>query len=185
MARATKTLMTAEEFALLPDDGVGRELVAGEVIEMTPGAVESARISSRVVRRLGGYVEEHKLGETYVSEPGFILSRDPDCVRAPDVAFLSAEQVPTEPTLGGFYEGAPDLAVEVVSPTDRAGEIEAKVADYLKAGTRLVWVVYPKERFVRVHRSSAESFLVGEKGTLAGDPVLPGFTLTVADILAR
>jgi len=185
MTHATKALMTAEEFALLPDDGVCRELVAGEVIEMTPGAVESARISSRVVRRLGAYVEEHKLGETYVSEPGFVLSRAPDCVRAPDVAFVSAERLPAETALEGFFDGAPDLAVEVVSPTDRAGEIEAKVAGYLRAGTRLVWVVYPKEHFVRVHRSSAESFLVDETGTLAGDLVVPGFTLAVADIFAR
>ncbi len=184
MAQATQTLMTAEEFALLPGDG-RRELVKGEVIEMTPGAVESARISSRLTIRIGAFVEQHRLGATYTSEPGFVLSRNPDCVRAPDVAFVRKERLPQEPQLEGFFEGAPDLAVEVVSPTDRATDIGAKVGEYLQSGTELVWVVYPKERRVWVYRSLTEASSVGEGGVLTGDPVLPGLAIPVADIFAR
>jgi Uma2 family endonuclease len=185
MAQETKTLMTAEEFAKLPDNGMRRELVRGEVIEMTPTAAESGRISMRIALRLGTFVEEKRAGACYTAEAGFTIARDPDAVRAPDVAFVRRDRLPEEPLTEGFFPGAPDLAVEVVSPTDQAVDVQEKVNDYLKAGTSLVWVVYPRLRQVVVHRSLAESFTVEEGGTLTGDPVLPDLSIPVKEIFAQ
>ena len=185
MAQEAKTLMTAEEFARLPDNGMRRELVRGEVIEMTPAAAESGRISMRVALRLGNFVEERGAGACYTAEAGFIIARDPDVVRAPDVAFVRGDRLPDRPSAEGFFPGPPDLAVEVVSPSDQAAEVQEKVNDYLKSGTSLVWVVYPKLRQVQVHRSLAESFIVEEDGTLSGEPVLPDLSIPVKDIFAQ
>jgi Uma2 family endonuclease len=185
MPQDTKTVLTAEEFAALPDNGVRCELVRGEVIEMTPASAESGRVSMRIGLRVAAFVEARGAGATYTAEAGFVLARDPDCVRAPDIAFVAKGRLPGTLAPEGFFPSAPDLAVEVVSPTDRGSDIEEKVAEYLEAGTRLVWVVYPDLRRVRVYRAPSESFTVGEGGTLSGDPVLPGLAIPVTDIFAR
>ena len=121
---------------------------------------------------------------TRAAETGFTLARRPDTVRAPDVAFVRRERLPDpEPT--GFPDLAPDLVVEVVSPGDRAGEILAKVADWLSAGTRLVWVVDPERRLARVYRADGTEQIVEETDRLLGGDVLPGFSCGLASILGK
>src|SRR5581483_2973192 len=148
-ATAGRRLMTAEEFLLLPESLNKRELVNGEVVELSPVSARHAAIQSRLDRRLGSFAEQKRLGEVIV-EGGFKLRRNPDLVRAADVAFISAEQLRQAPLGSGFYEGHPDLAVEIVSPGDKATDIEEKVLSYLAVGTRLVWVVYPEVQIVHV-----------------------------------
>jgi len=126
-------------------------------------------------------VREHDLGLVVAAETGFTLARDPDTVRAPDVGFVSRERVP-DPLPKGYAEFAPDLAVEVLSPDDRPGEVLAKVADWLNAGSRLVWVVDPDQRLVRVYRADGSESLLGAHDLLVGEEVLPGFACPVADV---
>jgi Uma2 family endonuclease len=132
----------------------------------------------RRAARVGGW------GRAFGADCGFILSANPDTVRAPDAAFVRAERLPAGRVPRSFFPGAPDLAVEVVSPDDAAAEVRAKVGEYFAAGTQLVWVVYPDEREVYVYRSPVEIEVVGLGGTLEGHPVLPGLSLPVAEIFA-
>jgi Uma2 family endonuclease len=117
------------------------------------------------------------------AETGFRISRDPDTVRAPDVAFVCAQRVPRR-IPRGYFDGAPDLAVEVLSPEDRASEVMAKVQDWLEAGCREVWVVDPKTQTVSVHRSRNETLILHAADRLISDALLPGFSLSVAEIFA-
>jgi Uma2 family endonuclease len=151
---------------------------------MSPGGFERGRIAVRVARLLANFAEERRLGVVTGAETGFFIAREPDTVRAPDVAFLRAERVPVEPERG-FFPGAPDLAVEVLSPSDRASEVLAKVQDWLGAGTRIVWVVDPATHTVTVYRAPNQAEVLAHSDTLTGDDLLPDFQLPVAEIFAR
>ena len=135
---AQKTLLTAEELLRLPGTGYRYELVKGELIKMPPAGAEHGGVSIKIASRLNVYVEAHKLGAVFAAETGFWLRRDPDTVRAPDAAFLTQERLSEGRLPKGYFEGAPDLVVEVVSPNDTASEVQAKVEDWLRAGARLV-----------------------------------------------
>ena len=115
------------------------------------------------------------------AEAGFRIAHDPDTVRAPDVAFVRAERIPPG-GVKGFFQGPPDIAVEVVSPNDRASEVMAKAQDWLQAGCPLVWVVDPETRTISVYRSRSEISVLNETDTLTGGDVLPGFSVAVAEI---
>lgn len=180
-AAALPAACTAEELLDLPDDGFRYELVRGELRQMAPGGYEHGRVAARTARVLDGFVSEHRLGEVVGAETGFVLARDPDTVRAPDAAFVAAERVPTD--RDGYAELAPDLVVEVVSPSDRAAEVADKVLMWLEAGCRMVWVLYPQRR-AAVHRPGGEARLLGPDDVLDGGEVLPGFALPVADLFA-
>lgn len=156
--------MTLDEFERLPDDESRTELVRGRLVREPPTGMDHGRLASRVDRRIATFVEEHGLGEVFIAETGFVLFEDP----------------PEESTR--FGRMAPDLAVEVVSPSNTAVEILDKTADYLEAGTRLVWVVEPTRRCVTVYRSRNEIRLLREGDELEGYDVLPGFSLPVAEI---
>jgi Uma2 family endonuclease len=184
MAQQTRTLMTAEQLESLPDDNLRRELVRGEVIEMTPAAAESGRIGGRIAMSIGAHAAAGDLGIMYIPDAGFLLAHDPDTVRMPDVAFVAKRRAALHPPAAGFFPGAPDLAVEVVSPTDSATDLQLKVTEYLEAGTQLVWVVYPTTRQVAVYTPGMEVTVIPEGGTLLGDPVLPGLSIPVAEIFA-
>lgn len=177
----TKTLMTADDLWRLQDSKHRYELVRGELIEMTPPGGVHASIARKLGARLGDYADAHGLGETLI-EGGFCLECQPDTVRGPDVSFLSAENVPAGGLPEGFIQGAPDLAVEIVSPNDSAAELEAKVQDYLMHGTRLVWVIYPKTRTVIVHRPDGSAQMLGHHDELSCKDLVPGFTLRVGDL---
>lgn len=143
---------------------------------MSPASPVQGRFASRLDRALGQYADEHNLGEVYVAEPGFILKPEPDAViRVPDIAFVRTERIPPPEEQTGFWNIAPDLAVEVISPSETAAEIQAKVHDYLEAGTALIWLVYPQTQTVVEYRSLREIVQYGRDDTLEGGTVLPGF----------
>jgi Uma2 family endonuclease len=174
-------LMTAHELWCLPDDGMRHELVRGELRTMPPGGLEQGDRSSVLDGSLGVFVRAHGLGRVFTNEPGFILTTDPDTVRAPDVAYLRSEQlkdgIPT-----GYFRGAPDLAVEVISPNDLYAEVDEKVAEWLEHGTRLVFVVNPRRKVVAVHRPGQPVAMLGIEDTLTADDLVPGWSLSVRDL---
>ncbi len=136
------------------------------------------RVAAQFGNRLAVHVEANDLGQVLAAETGFKLTAQPDTVRAPDVAFISRERTP-EPEPTGYAELAPDLVVEVLSPDDRPGAVLAKVADWLEAGTRLVWVADPERRHVRVYRADGSESVVTVGETLDGEDVVPGFSCSL------
>lgn len=176
-------MITAEQFFEMSLPDVRAELVDGEVIQMSPPGFDHGDICACLTLELRQFVKGSGLGRV-VTETGFILRRNPDLVRGPDVAFVSQEKIQRLGRTRKFWPGPPDLAVEVLSPEDRASEILRKVGEYLEAGTRLVWVVDPENQTVSAYRSlhQVRVYSVGEE--LSGEDVLPGFSLKVAEIFA-
>jgi Uma2 family endonuclease len=175
-------LMTADQLLELCDDGRRHELVAGSVVSEPPASFRHGDVSAEVFRRLIEFVRDHDLGRVVSTETGFLLARDPDTVRAPDVAFVSRAKIDGAGRFTGFFPGAPDLAVEVLSPSERPADVHAKIGDYLAAGTRLVWVIDPARRQVRIHRSLLSPSVLDETETLDGGDVLQGFSVPVAGL---
>jgi len=175
------TLMTADqlEHLRLPHKHV--ELVKGVLIVKEPAGYRHGAVAARLAKVLMDYVDAQDLGQVVAAETGFTLATDPDTVRAPDTAFIRRERLP-DPPPAGFARLAPDLVVEVLSPDDRPGEVLAKVADWLSAGTRLVWVVDPARRRARVYRADGSDSSVDADGALDGGDVLPGFTCKLSVI---
>ena len=180
---ATTKLMTAEELLEMPDDGFRYELVRGELVKMAPAGHMSSFMELRVGARLLDFVEANGLGRAYSSNGGFRLESEPDTVLAPDASFVRQERVEAAGDGDGFFPGPPDLAIEVISPSDRYTEVEAKVAEWLAAGTRMVVVVNPRNRTVHAHTPEDVTELT-EADTLDGGDVVPGWRLPVADIFA-
>ena len=178
------TAMTAVEYASLEEDGLRHELQAGWLLSEPRPFPRHGQIQVRVARALAEFVERHDLG-VVLTDCGFLLSRNPDTVRGPDVAFVRRERYDPERAEREFFPGAPDLAVEILSPSNRPGEVHAKVADYLAAGSLLVWVLDPSRVGVEIYRSLLAPRRVGEDGVLAGEDVLPGFSVAVSVLLAR
>lgn len=139
-------------------------------------------IAFLVCKLLDAYVSEHDLGLVSADNTGYVLSRDPDVVRIPDVSFVSWERVPEEGVPEGYWPMAPDLAVEIVSPNDRADDVREKVWEYLEAGTRQVWVLWPRQRAASVYRKGAPTLELGAEDSLEGGEVLPGFRVRVSDL---
>ena len=168
------SLMTAEELLHLhlPDKRV--ELVRGVLVVREPAGGRHGRVALNIALELGSYIRSHELGAVYAAETGFTLARHPDTVRAPDVAFVRRERL-VSPEPIGFPDLAPDLVVEVLSPDDRSGKLLAKIADWLSAGTRLVWVVDPERRLARVYRQDGTERIVAADETLDGEDIVPGF----------
>lgn len=161
----------------LADDERRFELVRGNLIMMSPASPVQGRFAERLSRVLGQYVEDNDLGEVYVSEPGFELRPDPDpTVRAPDVAFVAKARIPPPEQQAGFWPLAPDLAVEIIAPSGTAEMIQEKVQDYLGAGTRLVWLVYPRTKTIIVYHSASQIHQIGLNESLEGGEVIPGFS---------
>ena len=179
---STETLISAEQLSRMPDDGFRYELVAGELKTMTPASWGHGAVASRLDGRLATYVEANGLGMTLTSEAGFLLSRDPDTVRVPDIAFVHKDRLPAVLPGESFWPGPPDLAVEVLSPGDTLREVDEKAKMWLAAGTRMVWVVNPAWRIVTVYRASAGVKTITEDGELEGEDVIPGFRCRVRDL---
>jgi len=178
----TTQLMTAEELLAMPDDGFRYELVEGELRRMAPAGQYHGWVGMELSGPLHQHVKSHKLGKVFMAETGFQLRRDPDTVRAPDSAFVRRERVEQVGRTKGYWPGAPDLAVEVVSPGDTVSEVEEKVREWLHFGTRLVWIVSPKLRTITVYRSLTDIVTLTEKDVLDGGDVVPGFQLLGAEI---
>jgi Uma2 family endonuclease len=150
---------------------------------MTPAGFEHSQIAVAIAALLRNYVQPRGLGQVVGADAGFQIRRDPDTVRSPDVAFVRAERLAADPPRG-FFSGAPDLAVEVLSPTDRANEVQAKVHDWLEAGCYAVWVVDPPRRTVTVYGAASEAAVFHEADTLIAGDILPGLSFPVAAIFA-
>lgn len=175
----TKTLVTAEQ---LPQIANGRrmELVRGELVEMTPVGRKHGRQVLLLASWLVPFVSSKNLGE-FGTEVGFILQRNPDIVRAPDISLISSARRGSADE-DGFYEGAPDLAVEVLSPGDTASEVQEKVREYLAAGARLVWLVDPKSQTVTAYYPSGDAHVYSGNDEVPGNDVLPGFSFRPFDL---
>jgi Uma2 family endonuclease len=174
-------LVTAEELERRPDDDYRYELVEGRVVRMSPVGWRHGRVVVRVCTRLSAYVEEHGLG-AIVAEVGFTLRRNPDTVRGPDLAFVRRDRLPTS-ELRGFWEGAPDLVIEVRSPEDRPAEIRNKTAEYLRQGVGGVINIDPEDQIVSIHRPSAvPTMLDTPDAVLDLGEWVPGFHCTLAEI---
>jgi Uma2 family endonuclease len=174
--------MTAEDLLQLPDDGLRYELVRGELRKMAPTGDEHGTITMNLAGPLDHYVRTHHLGRVYAAETGFWIARDPDTVLAPDIAFIRQERIETEGAVRGYRIGAPDLVVEVISPSDLYTEVAEKVDVWLAAGTQLVIIVDPRRRTIAVHHSPTTMQTLTSAGTLSGDPVVPGWTLPVREV---
>jgi Uma2 family endonuclease len=173
------SISTADQ--LFHASGLGRcELIRGELHRMNAAGGEHGRIAATLTCLLGGFVMKHKLGTIYAAETGFTLARDPDTVRAPDFAFIRAERDVSMKS--GFVPGAPDLAVEVLSPDDRPGYVREKIAEWLESGALAVWIVHPRKRNVTIHQSECEATTFSENDVLAGGAMFPGFELVVRDL---
>jgi Uma2 family endonuclease len=166
----------------MPDDGVRRELVRGELREMSPAGSRHGRIGAKILSRLQAHAEARGLGEVYNSDTGFLLSSNPDTVRAPDVGFVSRERADRVGDVEEFWPGAPDLAIEVVSPGDSFTDVDEKVSEYLDAGCRMVVVVNPRRRAATVYRSRSDIVLLAENDVLDGGEVVPGWKLPLGEL---
>ena len=173
--------MTAEEllYVSLPDRQT--ELVRGKLIVREPPGYQHGVVALKIARLIANHVHDHNLGVAVAAETGFRLFSEPDTVRAADAAFISQGRAP-DPPPQGYAALAPDLSVEVVSPNDRAGEVQAKVGDWLTAGSLLVWVIDPVRRRGVVYRADGSVALLFEHDALDGEDVLPGFSCSLTEL---
>ncbi len=177
-------VMTAEQLLRMPDDGLRSELVQGALIRMSPTGFQHGRIIMNIATPLDQHVRTQHLGVVCAAETGFVLSRNPDTVRAADVAFIAQAKLSAEKGIESYWPGAPTLAVEVVSPHDLYTEVDEMVTDWLDAGTSMVVIVNPRKRSVTVYRLLGEITLLRENDTLDGGDIVPGWTIPVSAIFA-
>jgi Uma2 family endonuclease len=174
--------LTVEDLYGIPDDGYRYELINGLLVsEPLPGG-RHGMVAATVAGELRRFARKRRRGVTLTGDVGFILQRSPDTVRGPDVAFVTRERYEALEDASQAIPGPPDLAVEVVSPHDRLSDVHAKVADYLVAGTRVVWVVDPSDERVTVYRKLLEPCVLGANDELTAEDVLPGFHLRVRSL---
>lgn len=178
----TTRLMTADELLKLPRGRFRYELIKGELITMSPAGSEHGAIVVNMTVLLAQHVKANNLGIVFGAETGFKIAENPDTVLAPDVAFISRERIPESGIPKKYWPGAPDLAVEVLSPGDTIREVEQKIGQWLNAGALLVWTVNPKHRTVTVHRALKDSSTLSEDDELDGNDVVPGFRCRVSEI---
>jgi Uma2 family endonuclease len=184
MTLTREKLVTAEEFwdyCAGSEEDV--ELVDGRIVIMPPAGPPHGRYDSKLLVPLAGYVEQKALGEVYLNT-GFILRQNPDLIRGPDQAFVTAARIKANPEPAtGFWPIAPDLAIEIVSPGNSADDINDKVNDYLEYGVRLIWVIYPRRKQAHVFRPDRLMRVVNSDGKLEGEDVVPGFEVTLSQIV--
>ena len=176
-----KTIPTDEELMALPKDGNKYELIDAEIV-MTPAGYHHGFESADLIITLGSYVRTKKLGRICDGQTGFRMANGD--VLSPDVSFISTARLPDLSIRGRFYEGAPDLAVEFLSPSESKKHVDTKVARYLGNQTKLVWVVDARKRIVSVHRSAIPAQAFSESDTLSGEPVVAGFSIAVRTLFA-
>lgn len=175
-------LVTIEMIEQMSGDCGRFELLDGVLVEMAPASLIHNIIVATIARLLGNFVAEHNLG-VVAGDTGIVLRRNPDHMRAPDVCFIARERLPAG-RLAGYSDIIPDLVVEVVSPGDRAGEIQKKTVEWLTAGVRLQWTVYPDTQTVVATDNPAIARTYRADELLPGDPALPGFSVPVAAFFA-
>ena len=183
---ATANLMTTEDLLAMPEDGMDRELICGELRErpMTRRSRLHARTGARTVALIDRWMssQPEPRGEVFSGEAGCILRRNPDTIIGIDVAYISPETAARQSDETTLLEGPPVLAVEILSPNDKQENIDEKVEEYLAAGVALVWIVNPRFRTVTVFRSDAEPQLFNVRQELMAEPHLPGFRVAVKEL---
>ena len=180
----TAKITTADDLFRLSDDGCRVELVAGELRRRTPAGSEHGVISMELGSRLALHVRVEQLGVVFCAETGFLISRDPDTVLAPDIAFVQRNRIETLGIPKAYFPAAPDLVVEVASPHDTLEQIDTKMRHWLTAGVSLAWLVHPACRRVTVYRSADDIGVLGEQDTLSGEAIVPGFACPVGELFA-
>lgn len=181
MTIAANKHITAEEFAAMPESVRG-ELVRGEIVEMPPPKPLHGRYANRFAFLLTKHVLPRELGEVMINDAGYVLARLPDIVRGPDVSFVRRDRVPNGQLPDSYFPGPPDLAVEVISPSDTIGDIDDKIDDYLAAGCPLVVILHPKRRTATLYRPAATPQIVREPEALDLSPIVDGFNCSLADV---
>lgn len=180
--RTLKKQFTAEDLFCLSASGRRLELVKGKVYEMAPAGGRHGYSAMNIGVLMGGHVRSNRLGRVFAAETGFIIQHDPDTVRAPDAAFISQDRLRADEIPDSYIDLIPDLVVEVVSPNDRRREVQEKVEEWLNAGARLVWVLYPATRSAIVYRSLSDVSNLTEDDFLDGEDVVHGFNCRVGDL---
>ena len=175
MTTTATRLVTAEELLAMPDDGFSYELVRGELVKLMGTGLEHAYIADNCYGSIRDYVMSANLGRVFSSQLSYILARDPDTVRIPDLGFIRRERLDAVGVIQGYFPGAPDLAIEVISPSNSYSDVAEKVFDYLEAGTLMVIVLEPRTHTVSVHRSPTDITILTEADTLDGGDVVPGW----------
>ena len=182
---ATTKLMTAEDLLAMGDDAKHCELVRGELVCMSPATGKHSQIAGMILGQLLGFAQTSKEFDVFDSSAGYLLARDPDIVLAPDVSVVRSDRFPEEGPGLAFMVLAPDLVVEVLSPSERPGQITTKVLTYLDAGVRMVWLVDPEDQVVTVHAAGKPSRTFTTEEEIDGGDVLPGFSVPVASFFER
>ena len=172
-------LFTADEMLRLPEDGFRYELVQGELKRMSPAGYDHGDIAMNIGAHLKAYVRAHRLGKVFAAETGFLLSRNPDTVLAPDVSYVRTERL-MRPRGRGYFLGYPDLAIEVISPDDLYTDVDDKTERYLQAGTPAVVIVKPKTGTVLVYRAMNDVTAMSD--ALEVDDVVPGWKMPLAEV---
>lgn len=180
---AEDVLVTAEELLLLPEDGWRYELVDGRLVRVAPTGSEHGAITAELVAVVVQFVKQRNLGTVYTGEPGFWISlpESPDTVLAPDVAFVREERADAA-RVRGYPRLAPDLVVEIASPSQTRKELAAKARRWMEAGVKLVWIVFPASLSVEVWHDGQMQRDLTVEGELTGDDILPGFTLPIRSL---
>jgi len=180
-ANKTAGVGTAEQLLAMPDDGYRYELVEGALHMMSPAGGRHGRITMRLGSMLEQHVRANGLGTVYAAETGFLISRNPDTVRAPDVAFVRKEKIDPIGDCDGYLPLVPDLSVEVISPNDSSTQVETKVRMWIESGTAMVLVVDPATRTMRVYRTKDSIDVLTDSDELDASAVVPGWKLAVGD----
>jgi len=178
---ATATLMTVEEFAALPENGQMHELVEGELLSMPPPHFLHSDIVAVILKSLIIFLDKAGIGTAF-AESGFLLRETPPTVRQPDLCVLTKERLAARPR-EGYFRGAPDVAIEVLSPSDGADDLHLKIRQYLAAGAKAVVVVSPRAREVWIYRAEGSPLALRD-GSVELPDVLPGWALPLAEIFA-
>jgi Uma2 family endonuclease len=178
MSTTSTALMTAEELMQLPDDGFRYELVNGELEKMPPPEHPHGPIAFRIGLYVGQFISDHALGEA-LGEMGFKLTSNPDTVLAPDFAFVTQERFREGKDTEGYWPGPPELAVEVLSPSDRAGKVKEKISRWFSFGTRQVWIADPKHGTITIYRSPSDIIVFSGSDFLEAQDLLPGFRISL------
>lgn len=175
-----EALVSGDQLFALGDIGSG-DLIKGVFVKMTPPGFWHGYIEFNFGRTLSNFVRQHNLGYVIGGEAGIYTRRNPDTVRGVDVAFISHERM-TQVKSESYLDVAPELIVEILSPSDRWDEVNDKLAEYFAIGVQLVWVADPKRKQIHVYRSPTEVEILAEKDVISGGEVLPGFSVTVAEL---